>query len=221
VLLAPGPGASRVSLNVWPSGPMAVWPLLPVTPDNGVRPDSGATPRSTDCAGPGVAALGGTVPAGRPDGSPPAAAPEFVAALAPPAQPAEAAPRTAAASPHTWPGTLTGMVTWLPLPMDTDPLVPLPPAPWDAPTEARAPPWHPAAAMPSRAPALPQTATGGLTGASRPLPPSTATAPGLLLAVPAQATLDRAPPAAAKPTATSAVFAVQCAHGRMGTPCET
>ncbi len=156
MVLAPGPGASRVSLNVWPSGPMTVWPLLPVTPDGDVRP-----------------------------------------------------------------GTLTGMVTWLPLPMDTDPLVPLPPAPWDAPTEASAPPWHPAAAMPSRAPALPQTATGGLTGASRPLPPSTATAPGLLLAVPAQATLDRAPPAVAKPTATSAVFAVQRAHGRMGTPCET
>jgi hypothetical protein len=29
----------------------------------------------------------------------------------------------------------------------------------------------------------------------------------------------RPPAAAAKPTATSAVFAVQRAHGRMGTPC--
>src|SRR5580692_2732643 len=78
------------------------------------------------------------------------------------------------------------------------------------PEETPAPPPQPAAAMPSSALVSPQTSSGmpsrGML-AELPLPP-----------VPAKAMPDRPPPAVAETTTTSAILAVQRAHGRMGTP---
>src|SRR5712691_7853641 len=197
-------------------------PLLPVRPDSGVRPDTGWSPASGPAAPSadvtGATALcitlpGITLPADR----------LFVLpVIAPPAQPAVESPSTAAALPQTSRGMLTGMLTSLPLPTDTFPLA-TPDGPvCDGPGAGRlavAPPRQSARAMPRRAPALSQTLAGMLTGARSLLLLSTEALPEVLLPpVPARATPDKPPPAAAKPTASRAVFAVHDAHGRMGTP---
>jgi len=79
---------------------------------------------------------------------------------------------------------------------------------------AAVPAWQAAPTTPSRAPASSQTPAGATSWPR--LSPGLASEPALLPA--ARATPDR-PPAAAKPAASRAAFAVHDAHVRMGTPC--
>src|SRR5579863_855920 len=94
---------------------------------------------------------------------------DLASTVAPPLQPANASPSTAAALPQTFTGTLTGTLTWLPPPIDSLPEVcqrsPRCPPP------TCAPPLQPANASPSSASALPQALTGAFTAALPWLPP--------------------------------------------------
>jgi hypothetical protein len=88
---------------------------------------------------------------------------------APPAQLEVAWPPAATELPQMLTGTLTEILTWLPPPTESLPLVQPPEPP---PPETLAPPVHAASATPRIAMALPQTSAGTLTGMFTWLPPS-------------------------------------------------